>query len=514
MFTPSYTSWGVYPAVRLPDPPRQRYLTVTSCQSAAQRVEETVLLHRARRKLRLAGALALAGGSLFAGGGPVVAAGTAANVVIKPMIINKFISADQPISEQQCQQDWTVSCYQPSQIQAAYNELPLLNSGINGAGETIVLVDAFGSPTIQSDLATFDSTFGLSAPPSFKIIQPAGKVAPFNPNNADEVTWAQETSLDVEWSHVMAPGANILLVETPLAADGLPEIVEAENYVINHHLGQVISQSFGLSEESFPSAASIYAMRSAYTNALKNHVTVLASSGDEGAANLFSLAGTARSTYPTVQWPASDPLVTAVGGTQLALFVSGQRAQADRVWDNSVNYAFNNDFKDSPGPYAWATGGGVSAVFSRPSYQDGVSSVTGDHRGVPDISMSGACDGPVETYQGFPGQSAGWYISCGTSESSPLFAGILALADQEAGHSLGFINPALYALSAEHAPGIVDVTQGNNTVSFVQDNHLVTVQGYHAGPGYDLASGVGTVNAALFVPELVAQATGGGSYSG
>jgi hypothetical protein len=90
----------------------------------------------------------------------------------------------------------------------------------------------------------------------------------------------------------------------------------------------------------------------------------------------------------------------------------------------------------------------------------------------------------------------------------------VALADQEAGHSLGFINPALYALSAEHAPGIVDVTQGNNTVSFVQDDHLVTVQGYHAGPGYDLASGVGTVNAALFVPELVAQATGGGSYSG
>ena len=102
-------------------------------------------------------------------------------------------------------------------------------------------------------------------------------------------------------------------------------------------------------------------------------------------------------------------------------------------------------------------------------------------------------------------------MACGTSEATPLFAGIVALADQVAGHSLGLINPALYALSAAHAPGIVDVTTGNNSVEFLQPT-LVIVQGYHAGPGYDLASGVGTVNAALFVPEL-AQAAGGG-YGG
>jgi len=120
---------------------------------------------------------------------------------------------------------------------------------------------------------------------------------------------------------------------------------------------------------------------------------------------------------------------------------------------------------------------------------------------VPDISMSGACSGLVTIYQSTPGQPAGWYVVCGTSEATPLFAGIVALADQQAGHSLGLINPALYLMSAEHAPGLVDVTQGNNTVSFFQPN-LVTVQGYQAGPGYDLASGAGTVNAALFVPEL------------
>jgi subtilase family serine protease len=100
-------------------------------------------------------------------------------------------------------------------------------------------------------------------------------------------------------------------------------------------------------------------------------------------------------------------------------------------------------------------------------------------------------------------------VDCGTSEATPLFAGIVALADQEAGHSLGLINPDLYAMLANHAPGLVDVTQGNNTVSFWQNNKLYKVWGYRAGPGYDLVSGVGTVNAALFVPEL-AQAAGGG----
>ncbi len=105
-------------------------------------------------------------------------------------------------------------------------------------------------------------------------------------------------------------------------------------------------------------------------------------------------------------------------------------------------------------------------------------------------------------------------MDCGTSEATPLFAGIVALADQVAGHGLGLINPALYAMSAAKAPGIVDVTAGNNSMSFIQNNQLYRVTGFHAGPGYDLASGVGTVDAALFVPELAQAATGGGGYGG
>jgi subtilase family serine protease len=459
----------------------------------------------------MAGALALATGSLVAGGVPATA-----SIAIGPMMVSKYVSARQPLTEPQCESLFTVACYVPAQVQTAYDEQPLFNSGITGAGQTIAIVDAFGSPTIQADLATFDATFNLPAPPSFKIIQPAGKVPAWDPTDANgDVGWAGETTLDVEWAHTIAPGANILLVETPVdeteGTAGFPQIVKAENYVINHHLGQVISQSFGATEPTFPSAASILALRSAYFNALKNHVTVLAATGDAGATDYSNAAGTLLYTHRAVDWPASDPLVTAVGGTQLSLLSTGQRTQADRVWNDSTNDALNNAFSGDPDPSALATGGGVSTVFARPSYQDSVAGVVGEQRGTPDIAMSGACSGLVNTYQSFAGEPAGWYVDCGTSEATPLFAGIVALADQVAGHSLGLINPALYAMSAAHAPGLVDVTAGNNSVSFLQPN-LITVKGYAAGPGYDLASGVGTVDAAQFVPEL-AQAAGGG-YGG
>jgi subtilase family serine protease len=128
--------------------------------------------------------------------------------------------------------------------------------------------------------------------------------------------------------------------------------------------------------------------------------------------------------------------------------------------------------------------------------------VVGGRRGVPDISMSGACNGAADMYQSFKGQPAGWYPTCGTSEATPEFAGIVALADQVAGRPLGLINPFLYRMSARHLPGIADVVSGNNTVSFRQGGKLHTVHGFRARRGYDLASGVGTVNAPLFVFEL------------
>jgi subtilase family serine protease len=303
----------------------------------------------------------------------------------------------------------------------------------------------------------------------------------------------------------MAPGANILLVETPVSetegVTGFPQIVKAENYVVNHHLGSVISQSFGATEQTFPNKATLESLRSAFENAAAHHVTVTAATGDSGAADV-GLDETTYYLHPVVGWPPSDPLVTAVGGTQLHLNAAGQKTSPDTVWNDTYNKATQEYIFGDAGPNPLAGNGGKSIFFSRPWYQDGVKNIVGNSRGLPDISMSGACNGAVDTYNSYGGIPAGWYPTCGTSEATPIFSGVVALADQVAGHPLGLINPALYKLSAEHAPGIVDVTSGNTTVSFTQNGKLYTVKGASAKRGYDLASGVGTINGAYFVPEL------------
>ena len=151
-----------------------------------------------------------------------------------------------PPTTSYCLTNFGIHCYQPFQLAKAYNLGPLHSNGIDGRGVTIVIVDSFGSPTIQNDLHLFDQTFGLPDPPRLTILQPAGAVPPFDPTNSDMVDWAVETTLDVEWAHVFAPGAAIVLVETPVSetegVQGFPEIVEAENVVINSGIGDVIRQ--------------------------------------------------------------------------------------------------------------------------------------------------------------------------------------------------------------------------------------------------------------------------------
>jgi subtilase family serine protease len=431
---------------------------------------------------------------------PAYGAGAAPAAVPRPLHIefDKIPKLTFPPTTAYCLANFGLHCYQPFQLEKAYNLKPLRDAGIDGRGRTIVIVDSFGSPTIEHDLHVFDQTFGLPDPPSLTIIQPAGPVPPFDPTNSDMTGWAAETTLDVEWAHVFAPGAAILLVETPVSetegVQGFPEIVKAENYVIDHDLGDVISQSFGATEETFPSKDSLLDLRSAFKNAAEHKVTVLGASGDLGATdfelNLIDI-------YPmrVNSWPSSDPLVTSVGGTMLTLDDSGNRLAPDVVW---------NDFVSAGGG---AGGGGVSAVFHRPEFQDRVKQVVGSHRGTPDISMSAACDGFVVFYYTFIPGREGYHLVCGTSEASPEFAGIVAMADQAAGRRLGHLGPRLYELS-KHS--LVDVTEGNNTFGpFTNsDGNTYTVIGYDAGPGYDLASGLGTVDAAKFVRAL-AEGDGG-----
>ena len=407
------------------------------------------------------------------------------------------VLTQKPPAAAQCQTLFGVTCYSVSQIREAYKMPGLYAEHENGAGQTIVIVDCYGSPTIKQDLTTFDSAangYDLPAPPSFNIIAPAGAIPSYNPSNHEMVGWATETTLDVEWAHAMAPGAKILLVETPvdetIGTAGFTQIVKAENYVIQHKLGNVISQSFGAAERSFPSAASINALRSAYVAAANAGVTVLAASGDAGASNEANAAGTFFFKAPAVGWPASDPLVTAVGGTQLHLNAGGSRTAPDNVWNDTAVFG-------RPA----AGGGGVSGVFSRPTYQAKVASSVGDARGVPDVSMNASLIDCVLIHTSFGGQPAGWEPIAGTSEASPLFAGIVAIADQVAGHGLGSINPTLYKLGSG---SLTDITKGNNTISFTQSGKKYTVAGFDAVKGYDLASGLGTPNGPDIVSALAA----------
>jgi subtilase family serine protease len=282
---------------------------------------------------------------------------------------------------------------------------------------------------------------------------------------------------------------------------GFPQIVKAENFVVRHHLGSVISQSFGATENTFPSRHSLLRLRSAYKSAAAHHVTVLAAPGDTGAADVNRHGVYYQ--HAVTDWPASDPLVTAVGGSKLSLRPNGARLHPDQVWNDTHNSAVARFFGVTV-PDADAGGGGSSIDFARPAYQNSVAAQVGSHRGLPDVAMSGACSGQVETYQSYPGQPKGWYLACGTSEATPLFAGIVALADQAAGRHLGLINPALYALSAAHAPGVVDITRGSTTVQVRRAGKEHTIHGAKARPGYDEASGVGTVNGAKLVRELAA----------
>jgi subtilase family serine protease len=427
-------------------------------------------------------------------------------VQIRPGARHVAAASAAPPTTAQCERAFKIACYGARQIQRAYDLPALYRTGVAGQHQTIIIVDSFGSPTIAHDLAVFDKTYGLPAPPSLRVIAPAGAIPPYHKNGTRE-GWAGETTLDVEYAHTIAPRANILLVETPVSEEegtvGFPQIVKAEQYVIDHHLGSVISQSFSATEQTFPTAQSLLRLRSAYLDAARKHVTVLAASGDSGAADVH-FNEIDYYLHPVTSWPDSDPLVTGVGGTQLLLNASGAHTAPDRVWNDTFSKPTQEFIFGDAGPNPLAGGGGKSVIFGRPAYQAGVRSVVGNHRGVPDISMSGACNGAVNIYQSFPGQPAGWYPTCGTSESTPLFAGIVALAAQKAGHPLGLINPALYFMSAVHARGLVDVTRGNNTAAFEQGGSLHTVTGFSARRGYDLASGVGTVDARWFVPELAA----------
>jgi subtilase family serine protease len=319
--------------------------------------------------------------------------------------------------------------------------------------------------------------------------------------------------------------ANIILVTTPtaevLGVQGFPQMMNAVQYVVDHHLADVVSMSLAAGEGTFSGTTSLLNLRQALIDAQTNHVTVVASSGDGGTTNVLKepTKNPGLIPYPSVGWPASDPLVTAVGGTYLCM----DATTGTFVDSVSPPAACQNN----PGQreVGWIdSGGGYSILFSRPAFQDtlpagstyvgssvGAPGPNSNMRGVPDIAFQASARTGTLVYMSEPANtssgtgcgganpcSIGWYVVGGTSCSAPQWAGLIAIADQMKGSDLGYINPALYKIASDpvkYANDFYDVTKGKNQTT--------SIPGYSASPGWDAVTGLGSPNAANLLPDLV-----------
>jgi len=405
-------------------------------------------------------------------------------------------TAAQPPTGAFCLATLKIACYRPSDIQNQYNFGPLYGNGINGQGQTVVIFDSFGSPTIRQDLTTFDHAFNLPAPPSFNVYMPEGKVtynythvpSPVdfhNKNVQTEIGWAYETTLDVDWVHAMAPGASIDLVVTPNAetegVQGIPNMQHAQAFALSHHLGTIWSNSWSTTEQAFQTAASIQVLDKFYAQAAAQGVTAFFATGDSGVANV-NHQGTVFP-FATVTYPPSSPNVVSVGGTEVTTpTASISSYQPESVWNDGFG----------------AGGGGYSAVFPEPADQTGahIADPAGT-RGVPDVSMNAAVISAVLVFESFdPTVPPGWVPIAGTSEATPLWAGTDAVMTQADG-PLGFLAPRLYQIyehAALYAEAFHDITVGNNS--------FAGITGFSAGRGWDAATGLGTPNAAGLAAAL------------
>ena len=302
------------------------------------------------------------------------------------------------------------SCYGPDQIQRAYGIKSFLDNGQNGAGRTIVIIDVFGSPTITDDLALFDSAFDLPTPNFTRIDMPG--LAPFDPTNADQVGWSAETSLDVEWAHAVAPGANIVLVVAK--SDNDSDILDATQYVLDHNLGDVLSQSYGEGEVCLDPAL-VARQHEIFDGLSAKGVTLFASSGDNGAGQP-SCDGSGG-LFKSASTPASDPDVTGVGGTQLnasQVVISG-----GVITNPGGTYIGETTWNEGVGS---ASGGGFSVLYKRPDFQAPVVK-NSNMRAVPDVAYNAAVQGGVIAFWGVPFGPGAAFRFGGTSAGSPQWAG-------------------------------------------------------------------------------------------
>jgi subtilase family serine protease len=378
------------------------------------------------------------------------------------------------------------ACAQPAapldaaQLERAYQAPAMFAGGVTGAGTTIAVIIPAAAPHAAADITRYSLASGLPAP-QVKVLA-YGNVT--RPSGSDAAGWEQEGTLDLEMAHAMAPQAQLVYLAVPDSGPAGAALMydAALGWLAARYRPTVVSYSAGIPEDwdGQNGYRLITASRAGLEAAARAGTTVVASAGDYGPAE----PGPGMKLERTVAWPASDPLATAVGGTRLT--AAGHGAYASAV------FAYARTPDD-----AGAGGAGVSAVFSRPSWQDGAAAVVGSRRGVADVSMDASSCSPARAYTStndLPGRHPGWIYVSGTSVAAPLFAGIVADAAQAAGHPLGVLGPALYQMHGA-ADGVADITAGTDTIP--------GMPGYPALPGYDLPTGIGTVaSAARFTTAL------------
>jgi subtilase family serine protease len=406
------------------------------------------------------------------------------------------------------------SCYLPYLFRVAYGIQPLLDSGIDGRGETVTVLDPAPLPSgpagppasascpsltgscpsppaglppaasdIRQDLAAFDSIFQLPPARIQVVTTLAGAAAPYQATG-------QEVQ-DLEIVHAVAPAASVRVVLLPSTALGSAAAATADmiaglRLAVSGTGVTLISWSLG---EHYFSRAQAAQMHSILAGAAADHVSVVAGSGDNGGFSDNDTPWEAATPVKEVSLPASDPLVLAVGGTALTANPVTGAYISETAW-NSIALDV---------PLAGVSGGGFSHLYARPAYQDGVPGI-GAMRGVPDVAGDAAQQGAAPVVLADGGRR--WITPAGgTGASAALWGGLVALADQYAGHDLGLVNPAIYriARSSGYHKAFHDITTGN---SYVTMAYPAGTAGYRAGPGWDPVTGWGTPDAQVLVPLL------------
>jgi subtilase family serine protease len=407
---------------------------------------------------------------------------------------------------------FTICGYTPQQIRGAYGLGRTVKRGTDGSGTTVAVVDAFASPTLQRDITRYSKRHGL---PPITLHQTVAS-SPFDQNLCGEQGWYGEQTLDVDAVHGVAPGAGILYWGAASCLDR--SLRDAETDIVENHRADIITNSFGGRDEQDP-ASHVEAWHDIFLQAGLEGIGTYFSSGDAGD-------GIADVGYRTVELPASDPATTAVGGTSLGVDALNHYT-FETGWGTGVTSLVDDAWVPKPpGDFLYGGGGGTSRIFAEPAYQRGVvprhlaGYWGGSNRVVPDVAMDGDPSTAIAIGQTmtFPNGDVRYVERRlgGTSLSSPMFAGVMAIADDAAGFAHGFVNPALYRLAGSSA--FHDVTDPPTRIASVRADYVNGVNRdaglryglrtlnftgtLHTRRGYDDVTGVGTPRGRAFLQAL------------